>query len=199
MGLYLLQISGTIEGHISLAAAQPGLKSTAYERVFAELVGCAMHRDEVDCVLVLIHTVGGDADAGLAIAEAIASVNVPTASVVLGTAHSAGFPIAVAAQRTFIAPSAVMLTHPVAVMGETVISPLTLADGQRYHNRMADFISRRTGVAASTVTDLMMATGKVAGGLGTMLSADEAVSQRFIQAVGGITQALGALEIGKEA
>lgn len=187
--LYCLTIIGQVEGHTLLPSCN---KTTKYEHVIPLLV--SVEEDEhVDGLLVMINTVGGDVEAGLAIAEVIAGMKKPTVSIVLGGGHSIGIPLAVAAKKSFIAKSASMTVHPVRTTGLTVGVAQTFAYFQRMQDRITEFIVENSAVDYSRYNELLLNTGQLAVDVGTILDGEEAVNEGLIDTVGTISDALDAL------
>ena len=149
--------------------------------------------DEIDGLLVILNTVGGDVEAGLAIAELISSMSKPTVSVVLGGGHSIGVPLAVAAKRSFIVPSATMTIHPVRTNGLVVGVPQSFEYLRRMQGRINDFIVRNSKISAERLNELMMRTDEIATDVGSIIDGDEAVKLGLIDEVGGLDAALRSL------
>ena len=188
--IHCLSIVGQIEGHYILPDGQ---KSTKYEHLIPLLV--AIEQDtETDGLLILLNTMGGDVEAGLAIAEVIASMTKPTASVVLGGGHSIGVPLAVAAKRSFIVPSATMTIHPVRVNGLVVGAPQTYTYFSQMQKRIVNFICNHSHATADQINELMMRPDMIATDVGSVIEGREAVKYGLIDAVGGIDTALGDLK-----
>ncbi len=187
--IYCLTIVGQIEGHMLLPTQN---KSTKYEHVLPLLV--SVEQDEaIDGLLVVLNTVGGDVEAGLAIAEMIASMQKPTVSLVLGGGHSIGVPLAVSAQRSFIVPSATMTIHPIRMSGTVIGVPQTYEYFNKMQERIIDFVVRHAAISKDVFTALMMKTGEIANDVGCILLGEEAVRQGLIDEMGGIAQALDCL------
>lgn len=188
--IHCLSIIGQIEGHYILPDGQ---KSTKYEHLIPLLV--SIEQDpEVDGLLILLNTMGGDVEAGLAIAEVIASMTKPTASVVLGGGHSIGVPLAVAAKRSFIVPSATMTIHPVRINGLVVGAPQTYTYFSQMQNRIINFICGHSKAKADEIHALMMRPDMIATDVGSIIEGAEAVQYGLIDAVGGIDAALADLK-----
>ncbi|MBQ5361834.1 MAG: ATP-dependent Clp protease proteolytic subunit, partial [Clostridia bacterium] len=188
--IHCLSIIGQIEGHYILPDGQ---KATKYEHLIPLLV--SIEQDpEVDGLLILLNTMGGDVEAGLAIAEVIASMTKPTASVVLGGGHSIGVPLAVAAKRSFIVPSATMTIHPVRINGLVVGAPQTYTYFSQMQNRIINFICSHSKAKADEIHALMMRPDMIATDVGSIIEGAEAVQYGLIDAVGGIDTALADLE-----
>ncbi len=184
--LHCLTIAGEIEGHIQLPQ---GTKATRYEHVIPQLV--AIEQDpEVDGMLVVLNTVGGDVEAGLALAELISGMQKPTVSLVLGGGHSIGVPLAVASDYSFIVPSATMTIHPVRTNGLVLGVPQTLHYFEKMQERITDFITANSGVTAEKLYELMMNTGELATDMGTVLHGDDAVAIGLIHEVGSLHDAI---------
>ena len=192
----LLTVIGEIEGHES---APSHSKTTKYEHVLPKL---AMIEDDksVDGLLVLLNTVGGDVEAGLAIAEMIASLSVPTVSLVLGGGHSIGVPMAVSADYSFVVPSATMVIHPVRTNGMFIGVAQSYRNMEKIQDRITTFISSHTHMSQERLEELMLDTTQLVKDVGTMLEGPEAVKEGLIDEVGGMKEALGKLYelIGEE-
>ena len=186
---HFLSIIGQIEGHTVAGESQ---KTTKYEHIIP-LLAAIEESDEIDGLLILLNTVGGDVEAGLAIAEMIASMTKPTVSLVLGGGHSIGVPLAVAAKRSFIVPSATMTIHPVRISGVVIGAPQTFRHFADMQSRITAFICRHSKATEETVTSLMMNPDQMANDIGTVLEGHEAVKHGIIDEVGGLSQALAAL------
>jgi len=180
--IQFLTIIGQVEGHILLP---PTSKATKYEHVIPQLVACA-ENPRVDGLLILLNTMGGDVEAGLALSELIAHLGKPTVSLVLGGGHSIGVPLAVSAQYSFIAPSATMTIHPVRINGTIVGAPQTYDYFNKTQDRVQDFILAHSNVSRERLTSLMMDTNSMAQDVGTILIGEEAVNEGIIDAVGGL-------------
>ena len=194
--IHCLTIVGQIEGHMSLPS---GAKATKYEHVLPLLAG--LEADEgTDGVLFLLNTMGGDVEAGLAIAELIAGMSKPTVSLVLGGGHSIGIPLAVASRRTFIAPSASMTVHPIRMNGTMIAAPQTYHYFSRLQERIVRFVTKNSNITEETFTALMMASGDMAADVGSVIYGDEAVACGLIERIGTLSDALRALydEIGRK-
>jgi len=187
--IYTLTIIGQVEGHQVLPE---NVKTTKYEHVLPLLAGIE-ENDDIDGLLLLLNTVGGDIEAGLAIAEMIAGMKKPTVSLVLGGGHSIGIPLAVCTKRSFITPTASMTVHPVRMTGLVVGAPQTFRYFQRIQEQIADFVTENSGISKSQFEKYMMATGEMATDVGTILYGKEAVSSGLIDRLGGLNDALCAL------
>ena len=187
--VHVLTIVGQIEGHQVLP---PSSKSTKYEHVMP-LLALVEESDEVDGLLVLLNTVGGDLEAGLGIAELIASMSKPTVSLVLGGGHSIGVPLAVSAKRSFIAPSAAMTIHPVRLNGLVIGVPQTFYYFERIQERITQFVTANSRVKREDFTRLMLQTGELAADVGSVIYGEEAVQLGLIDEIGGLSAALDCL------
>ena len=187
--VHVLTIVGQIEGHQVLP---PSSKNTKYEHVMP-LLSLVEESDEVDGLLVLLNTVGGDIEAGLGIAELIASMSKPTVSLVLGGGHSIGVPLAVSAKRSFIAPSAAMTIHPVRLNGLVIGVPQTFYYFERIQERITQFVTANSRVKREDFTRLMLQTGELAADVGSVIYGEEAVQLGLIDEIGGLSAALDCL------
>ena len=187
--IYTLTIIGQIEGHQVLPET---VKTTKYEHILPLLAGIE-ESDEIDGLLLLLNTVGGDIEAGLAIAEMIAGMKKPTVSLVLGGGHSIGIPLAVCTKKSFITPTASMTVHPVRMTGLVVGAPQTFRYFQRIQEQIADFVTENSGISKEQFERYMMATGEMATDVGTILYGKEAVSSGLIDKLGGLNDALNCL------
>lgn len=186
---YCLSIIGQIEGHYALENNQ---KSTKYDHIIP-LLAALEESDKIDGVLILINTLGGDVEAGLAMAEVIAGMSKPTASVVLGGGHSIGVPLAVSAKRSFIVPSATMTIHPVRTSGVVLGVPQAFDYLDRMQDRIVRFIVGHSGVKEETFRALLTRTDVLVNDIGSILDGYEATACGLIDEVGGIHDALVAL------
>lgn len=187
--IYCLTVIGQIEGHYILPANN---KTTKYEHVIPSLL--AIDEDEhIDGLLVLLNTSGGDVEAGLAIAEMISGMKKPSVSLVLGGGHSIGIPLAVAADKSFIAGTASMTVHPVRTTGLTVGAPQTFRYFQRMQERISGFVAENSGIRKEKYSELAMNTGELVTDIGTILEGREAVECGLIDAVGTLSDATDAL------
>jgi len=184
--IYTLTIIGQVEGHQVLPE---NVKSTKYEHVLPLLAGIE-ESEEIDGLLLLLNTVGGDIEAGLAIAEMIAGMKKPTVSLVLGGGHSIGIPLAVCTKKSFITPTASMTVHPVRMTGLVVGAPQTFRYFHRIQEQIADFVTANSGISREQFEGFMMATGEMATDVGTILYGKEAVSSGLIDQLGGLSDAL---------
>ena len=184
--IHTLTIVGQIEGHQVLPSSA---KTTKYEHVMP-LLAAIEESDEVDGLLVLLNTVGGDVEAGLALAELIASISKPSAAVVLGGGHSIGIPLAVSAQRSFIVPTATMTVHPVRHSGMILGVPQTMRWFEQMQERITGFVAAHSGISEKRYTELMMRTGELVMDVGTVLDGRKAVREKLIDELGGLSDAL---------
>lgn len=187
--IYTLTIIGQIEGH---QVAPDNVKTTKYEHILPLLAGIE-ESEEIDGLLILLNTVGGDIEAGLAIAEMIAGMRKPTVSLVLGGGHSIGIPLAVCTDRSFITPTASMTVHPVRMSGLVIGAPQTYRYFQRIQEQIEDFVTANSGISRKEFKHYMMATGEMAADVGTILYGKEAVASGLIDQLGGLNDALCAL------
>ena len=184
--VHCLTVIGQIEGH---GQAPSGTKTTKYEHVLP-LLASIEESQEVDGLLVLLNTVGGDVEAGLALAELIASISKPSAAVVLGGGHSIGIPLAVSAQRSFIVPTATMTVHPVRHSGMILGVPQTMRWFEQMQERITGFVASHSGISEKRYTELMMRTGELVMDVGTVLDGRKAVREKLIDELGGLSDAL---------
>ena len=187
--VYSLSIIGQIEGHM---VASNTTKTTKYEHVLPILAKLE-ESEEVDGILFLLNTVGGDVEAGLAIAELIASMTKPTVSIVLGGSHSIGVPLAVAAKRSFAVPSAAMTIHPVRMSGTVIAAPQTYNYFQRLQDRIVAFVSGHSQISAEDFQALMLKKDDMAADVGSVIYGEEAVRLGIIDQVGGLSDGLQCL------
>jgi ATP-dependent protease ClpP protease subunit len=187
--IHCLSVIGQIEGHYLLGDNQ---KTTKYEHLIPLLV--SIEQDvEVKGLLIVLNTMGGDVEAGLALAEMIASMKKPTVSLVLGGGHSIGVPLAVSAKRSFIVPSATMTIHPVRTSGLVLGVPQSFRALRDMQKRISDFICRHSHIEAQKLEELMMRPDEMATDVGSVLDGNEAVACGLIDEVGGLAEALAAL------
>jgi ATP-dependent protease ClpP protease subunit len=184
--IHCLTVIGQIEGHIMLP---PQNKTTKYEHVIPQLVAIEENND-IDGLLLILNTVGGDVEAGLAIAEMIASMSKPTVSLVLGGGHSIGVPMAVATNYSFIAPSATMTIHPIRLSGMIIGVPQTYEYFDKMQERVVQFVSKNSRITKEKFRELMLKTGELANDVGTVLFGEEAVKSGLICELGGISDAM---------
>ncbi|QUH26336.1 ClpP family protease [Serpentinicella alkaliphila] len=184
--IHTLTIIGHIEGHM---VSPPQNKSTKYEHIIPQLVAVE-DNPEVEGMLVILNTVGGDVEAGLALAELINSLSKPKVSLVLGGSHSIGVPLATAADYSFIAPSATMTIHPIRMNGLVIGVPQTFRYFSKMQDRIIDFIARTSNINREKVSELMNATDELANDVGTILIGKSAVDHGLIDEVGGLNSAM---------
>lgn len=187
--IYTLTIIGQVEGHQVLPET---CKTTKYEHILPLLAGIE-ESNEIDGLLLLLNTVGGDIEAGLAIAEMIAGMKKPTVSLVLGGGHSIGIPLAVCTKKSFITPTASMTVHPVRMTGLVVGAPQTFRYFQRIQEQITQFVADNSKISKEDFERYMMATGEMATDVGTILYGKEAVASGLIDKLGGLNDALTAL------
>ncbi len=187
--IHCLTVIGQIEGHYILPAQN---KTTKYEHVIPQLVAIE-ESDEVDGLIMILNTVGGDIEAGLAIAELVAGMKTPTVSLVLGGGHSIGVPLAVSTDRSFIAPSATMTIHPVRMNGLVLGVPQTLSYFEQTQERIVRFVSDNSEISPDRFREMMLATGELVMDVGTVLSGEAAVKEGLIDSLGTLSDALGCL------
>ena len=187
--VYTLAIIGQIEGH---TAAPNGTKTTQYEHMLPLLAKLEESR-EVDGILFLLNTVGGDIEAGLAIAEMVAGMTKPTVTLVLGGGHSIGIPLAVSGQQTFIVPSASMTVHPVRMSGLMIAAPQSYRYFERVQESIVSFVARHSRITQDDFRRLMLADGDMSNDVGTILYGSQAVQLGLIDRLGTLSDALEAL------
>jgi ATP-dependent protease ClpP protease subunit len=187
--IHVLTIIGQIEGHQALSGTT---KATQYEEILPRLAAVEQAAD-ISGLLILLNTAGGDVEAGLAIAELIAGMSKPTAALVLGGSHSIGVPIAVAAKRTFIAPTGTMVLHPVRITGTVLGVPQTSAYFHRVQGRIEAFVTAHSRISPQRLRALMQRTDELVDDIGSSLTGREAVEEGLCDAVGGLQDALRAL------
>ncbi|GAA4701232.1 ClpP family protease [Brevibacillus fulvus] len=187
--IYCLSIIGQVEGHIQLP---PQNKTTKYEHLIPQLVA-AEQNSKIEGVLVILNTVGGDVEAGLAIAEMVASISKPVVTLVLGGGHSIGVPIAVAGSYSFIAETATMTIHPIRLTGLVIGVPQTFEYLDKMQDRVVNFIARHSKITEEQFKDLMLRTGELTRDIGTNVIGADAVKYGLIDEVGGLGKALNKL------
>ena len=187
--VYCLTIIGQIEGHVT---ASSGTKTTKYEHVLP-LLAKLEESEEVDGILFLLNTVGGDVEAGRAIAELIAGMKKPTVSIVLGGSHSIGVPLAVAAKESFAVPSAAMTIHPVRMSGTVIAAPQTYHYFERLQERIVAFVAKNSRISAGSFQALMLKKDDMAADVGSVVYGEEAVRLGLIDRVGGLSDGLQSL------
>lgn len=187
--VHCLTIVGQVEGHMVLPN---NTKSTKYEHVLP-LLASLEESDDVDGLLLLLNTVGGDIEAGLAIAELVAGMRLPTVTLVLGGGHSIGVPLAVCGKETFIAPSASMTIHPVRMSGTVIAAPETYRYFERIRERIVKFVATHSHISEDRFRQLMLSSGDMANDVGSVLYGEEAVTMGIIDRVGSLSDALDSL------
>lgn len=187
--IYCLTIIGQIEGHYVLPSQN---KTTKYEHVIPQLVAIE-EEPTIEGMLILLNTVGGDVEAGLAIAELIAGMKKPTVSMVLGGGHSIGVPLAVSAKKSFIAKSASMTIHPVRMSGTMLGVPQTFEYFQRMQDRISNFVTDNSNISSDRFHQLAMNTGELVMDIGTVLDGEDAVNEGLIDYMGGLSDAIDCL------
>lgn len=184
--IHCLTVIGQVEGHVE---APQGQKTTKYEHVIPQLV--AVQEDPaIEGLLVLLNTVGGDVEAGLALAELIASISKPSAAVVLGGGHSIGIPLAVSGRRSFIVPTATMTIHPVRHSGLVLGVPQTMRYFEQMQQRITGFVAGHSHISEARFTELMMHTGELVMDMGSVVDGETAVAEGLIDELGGLGDAL---------
>ena len=184
--IHCLTVIGQVEGHVE---APQGQKTTKYEHVIPQLV--AVQEDPaIEGLLVLLNTVGGDVEAGLALAELIASISKPSAALVLGGGHSIGIPLAVSARRSFIVPTATMTVHPVRHSGMILGVPQTMRWFEQMQERITGFVAGHSRMSADRFNELMLHTGELVMDMGTVLDGRRAVEEGLIDQLGGLSEAM---------
>ena len=188
--IHCLTVIGQVEGHYLLGDGQ---KVTKYEHLIPLLVSTE-ESEEVDGLLLILNTMGGDVEAGLALAEMIASMKKPTVSLVLGGGHSIGVPLAVCTNESFIVPTATMTVHPVRISGTVVGAPQTFYHFQRMQDRILRFITEHSNIKEEKLRALLLKTDEIATDVGSILDGKEAVEAGLIDHIGGLSDALAALQ-----
>ncbi len=187
--IHCLTIIGQVEGHVQLP---PQTKTTKYEQIIPHLV--AIEQDPaVKGLLVLLNTVGGDVEAGLAIAEMIASLSKPTVSIVLGGGHSIGIPIAVSCDWTYMVPSATMTIHPIRLTGMIIGVPQTFEYLEKMQDRVVNFIVDHSKISEDALKELMFAQGNLSRDIGTNIVGEEAIGTGLVDSIGGVSEAIAKL------
>ena len=187
--IHCLTVIGTIEGHTLSPDAQ---KTTKYEHVIPQLVDIE-EDPEIEGLLVILNTVGGDVEAGLALAELIAGVSKPSATLVLGGGHSIGIPLAVAGKVTLMAPSASMTIHPIRMSGLMIAAPQTYHYFERLQDRITRFVAAHSHITEERFRQLMLSSGDMANDVGSIVYGEEAVAEGLMDRVGTLSDALNAL------
>ena len=188
--IHCLTIIGQIEGHYS---SPPNNKATKYEHIIPRLVAVEENPD-ISGLLIILNTIGGDIEAGLAIAELISGMKKPTASLVLGGSHSIGIPLAVSAKKSFIVPTASMTVHPVRMNGLILGVPQTLVYLKKMEERVIEFITRNSKISAKRFKELMLNNEELVSDFGTILNGKQAVEEGLIDYIGSLSDALDCLE-----
>ncbi len=189
--IHCLTIIGQVEGHYILPSQN---KTTKYEHVIPQLVAIEESK-EIEGLLIILNTVGGDVEAGLAIAELLSTMKTPTASLVLGGGHSIGVPLAVSCQRSFIVPSATMTVHPVRMNGLVLGVPQTLSYFEKMQDRIVNFVANNSNISDDNFRRLMLKTGELVMDVGTVLDGEGAVKAGLIDELGGLSDALDFLNM----
>ena len=187
--IYCLTIIGEIEGHNILPEQS---KTTKYEHIIPQLVAIEQDKD-IEGLLIILNTVGGDVEAGLAIAELISGMKKPTVSFVLGGGHSIGVPLAVSAKKSFIAPSATMTIHPVRMNGLVIGVPQMMNHFARMQERITEFVIKNSSISKEKFTSLMMNSKELVTDIGSVLTGEDAVSVGLIDSTGSLSSVLEAL------
>ncbi|WP_373688770.1 ClpP family protease [Brevibacillus daliensis] len=187
--IYCLTIIGQVEGHIQLP---PQNKTTKYEHIIPQLVAAEQNK-KIEGLMVILNTVGGDVEAGLALAEMISSMSKPVVTLVLGGGHSIGVPIAVAGDYSFIAETATMTIHPIRLTGLVIGVPQTFEYLDKMQDRVVHFVARNSDISEQKFRDLMMTTGELTRDIGTNVIGADAVSYGLINEVGGLGKAMNKL------
>ncbi len=187
--VHCLTIIGQIEGHYS---ASPNVKATKYEHIIPRLVAVEENKD-ISGLLVILNTVGGDIEAGLAISELIAGMSKKTATLVLGGSHSIGIPLAVSSKRSFIVPTASMTVHPVRMNGLIIGVPQTLLYLKKMEERVVSFITRNSDISSERFKELMLNNSELVSDFGTVLNGEQAVAEGLIDQIGNLSNALNYL------
>lgn len=187
--IHCLTVIGQVEGHYILP---PQNKTTKYEHIMPALVAIEQDRS-IEGLVIILNTVGGDVEAGLAIAELIAGMKTPTVSIVLGGGHSIGVPLAVSAKKSFIVPSATMTIHPVRMSGTILGVPQTLSYFDKMQERIINFVTGNSNISPERFRELMMNTGELTMDMGTVIDGEAAVREGLIDSLGGLSDAIEAL------
>jgi len=187
--IHCLTIIGQIEGHYCLP---PQNKTSKYEHIIPQLVAVE-ENPKIDGLIIILNTVGGDVEAGLAIAELISGMKTPTVSLVLGGGHSIGVPLAVSSKHSFIVPSATMTIHPVRINGLVIGTPQTFSYFEKIQSRITGFVSQNSKISEERFTELMMNNSELINDIGTILSGKDAVEEGLIDSIGGLSDAIDCL------
>ncbi|MCL2677918.1 MAG: ATP-dependent Clp protease proteolytic subunit [Clostridiales bacterium] len=188
--IHVITIIGQVEGHLIMP---PQNKTTKYEHIIPQLVAVEQSK-EIEGLLIILNTVGGDVEAGLAIAEMIATMSKPTVSLVLGGGHSIGVPIAVATKTSFIAPTSTMTIHPIRLTGLVVGVQQSFDYLERMQDRVVNFITSHSDISAEKLRSLMMTTGELARDIGAIVVGKDAVAYGLIDEIGGLDKAIAGLK-----
>lgn len=187
--IHCLTIIGQVEGHYILP---PQNKTSKYEHIIPQLV--AVEQDpKIDGLIIILNTVGGDVEAGLAISELISGMKKPTVSLVLGGGHSIGVPLAVSSKHSFIVPSATMTIHPVRINGLVLGTPQTFSYFEKIQSRITGFVSRNSNISEERFCELMLNNNELVNDIGTILSGEQAVKEGLIDSIGGLSDAVECL------
>ncbi|MGP4107040.1 ClpP family protease [Virgibacillus sp. L01] len=184
--VHVLSIIGQVEGHVQLP---PQNKTTKYEHLLPQLIAIEQN-PKIEGLVVLLNTVGGDVEAGLALSEMIASISKPTVSIVLGGGHSIGVPIAVATDYSFVVPTATMTIHPIRLTGLVIGVPQTFEYMDKMQDRVINFVTQHSNIKEEKFKELMFAKGNLTRDIGTNVIGDDAVENGLIDAVGGVNEAM---------
>jgi Protease subunit of ATP-dependent Clp proteases len=187
--IHCLSIIGQVEGHQELPSPA---KTTKYEHIMPQLVAVE-EAEDIEGLIILLNTVGGDVEAGLALAELISGMKTPTVSLVLGGGHSIGVPLAVSAKRSFIVPSATMTIHPVRMSGLVLGVPQTMTYFEKMQERISRFVEANSGMTAARFNELSRRTGELVMDIGTVLDGDQAVKEGLIDELGSLSSAISCL------
>lgn len=187
--IHCLTIIGQVEGHYVLPSQN---KTTKYEHIIPALVAIEQDRS-IEGLVIILNTVGGDVEAGLAIAELIAGMKTPTVSIVVGGGHSIGVPLAVSAMKSFIVPSATMTIHPVRMNGLVLGVPQTLSYFDKMQDRIVNFVTSNSGITEENFRSMMMQTGELTMDMGTVIDGEKAVEIGLIDSLGGLSDAIECL------
>ena len=187
--IHCLTVIGQVEGHTE---APQGQKTTKYEHIIPALVAIEQDRS-IEGLVIILNTVGGDVEAGLAIAELIASMKTPTVSMVVGGGHSIGVPLAVCAKKSFIVPSATMTIHPVRMNGLVLGVPQTLSYFDKMQERIVRFVCDNSAIKPERFRELMMSTGELVMDVGSVIDGEQAVKEGLIDRLGGLSEAIDCL------
>ncbi|MBQ1397358.1 MAG: ATP-dependent Clp protease proteolytic subunit [Clostridia bacterium] len=187
--IHCLSVIGQIEGHQELPSPA---KTTKYEHIMPQLVAVE-EAEDIEGLIILLNTVGGDVEAGLALAELISGMKTPTVSLVLGGGHSIGVPLAVSAKRSFIVPSATMTIHPVRMSGLVLGVPQTMTYFEKMQERISRFVEANSGMTAARFNELSRRTGELVMDIGTVLDGEQAVREGLIDELGSLSSAIAAL------